>query len=149
MHKHSSGCARGWTAVLQAAVQGPSFPVLDFILLRPCSHLSQPGRITKTVPPPKALACITLLASGGKISVTWPHFTARRMGNEAWLCARVKETLDLVRRSAVPTRVGVVSPPGICWSPTHQVLCAHSGSSPVLSAGHPERSKMYFSSYQA
>ena len=72
---------------------------------------------SSTVPPPKALACITLLASGGKISVTWPHFTARRMGNEAWLCARVKETLDLVRRSAVPTRVGVVSPPGDLLEP--------------------------------
>lgn len=72
---------------------------------------------SSTVPPPKALACITLLASGGKISVTWPHFTARWMGNEAWLCARVKETLDLVRRSAVPTRVGVVSPPGDLLEP--------------------------------
>lgn len=117
MHKPSSGCACWVDNCPPGGGAGTQLPHLGLLHTLKTFSPFVPGwknnkEGSSTAPPPKALACITSLASSGKISVTWPHFTARWMGNEAWLCTREKETLDLVRQSAVPTRVGVVSHPG-------------------------------------
>lgn len=149
MHKQCSGCSWWVDNSPPGGGVGTQLPHLGLLHTLKTFSPFVPGwksnkERSSTAPPPKALAGITSLTSGGKISVTWPHFTARRMGNEAWLCTREKETLDLVRQSAVPSRVGVVSHPGDLLEP-HP---SHSVPSPVLGAGHPERSKTHFSSDQ-
>lgn len=116
------GLPGGWTALLHAVVQGPSFPILGLRHpLGPCRH---PGwrndRAARLLGLPKPWHTALCSHPFGETSVTWPHLPARQMGNEAWLCAREKRSTDLVRQLAVSTREGVVSHPGeICQSPTH------------------------------
>ena len=91
MHKQCSGCSWWVDNSPPGGGVGTQLPHLGLLhTLKTFSPFVPGWRSNKerssTAPPPKALAGITSLTSGGKISVTWPHFTARRMGNEAWLC---------------------------------------------------------------
>lgn len=108
----------------------PGFPTLwPHHPLGPHCHLYQAGgrhgeQLGHT--PSQVLACVPVLSSCGKTSVTWPHLTAGPMGNVAWLCVGEQWSVALVGQLAVSTQEGhepswrhlsEPCPPTMCQAP--------------------------------